>query len=120
MPNFWKIREEGQSQYVPFEINPSTYQRSRQVDASYEQLVDGDSCRIVSPKIYKKEDIQVVWANVTQTQYDLLKNYLNKKVEVVDHNLETFAAYVDGIERQYLISASPVQRYAITLKVREV
>lgn len=116
----WKIREAGQQSYLTLAVNPSTYQRKSQVDLIYEQLVDGTYCRVVSPNVFQKEEVTLVWANVNQLQLDILMGYINKKVEIVDHLLATFTAYIDGIEKQYLISGSPEQRYAISIKVREV
>lgn len=116
----WKIKEVGQLNYLSLSVNPSNYGRSKEVDAQYEQLIDGSQCRIVSPITFKKENIQLVWANVNQAQLDMLMLYINKKVEIVDHLLATFTAYVDGIEKQYLISGMPEQRYAVNIKLREV
>lgn len=116
----WKIREFGKPNYITLDVNPSEYQRSKQVEVVYEQLVDGSYCRTVAPCTYKKEEFQLVWANVTQAQLDILNDFLNKKVEVVDHLGATFLAYVDGIDKQYLISGTPEQRYAVSIKVREV
>ncbi len=116
----WKIREVGQQNYLTLEINPSDYGRNRQVDVVYEQLVDGSQCRVVSPLIYKKEEVQLVWANVNQGQLDVLMGYINKKVEIVDHLLATVTAYVDGVEKQYLIAGTVEQRYAVKIMLREV
>jgi hypothetical protein len=116
----WKIRAIGQENYLTLDVNPSSYKRSKQVEANYEQLVDGSECRVVAPSIFKKEEILLVWASVTQTQLNILNRFINKKLEVVDHLADSFIAYVDGIEKQYLISGMPEQRYAVTIKVREV
>jgi hypothetical protein len=116
----WKIREFGQQGYLTLDVNPSNYGRSKQVDVVYEQLVDGSQCRIVSPITFKKEEVQLVWANVNQAQLDVLMSYNNKKVEIVDHLLAIFAAWVDGVEKQYLISGTLEQRYAVNIKLREV
>ena len=80
----------------------------------------GIFCRVVAPNTFKKEEIQLIWANVNQTQLDLLISYINKKVEIVDHMLAVTQAYVDQVDKQYLISGTPEQRYAIAIKVREV
>jgi len=116
----WKIREVGQTNYVTFNVNPSNYGRSRQVNVGYEQLLNGDECRVVSPSIYKKEDVQLVWAHVDQTQLDMLLGYINKKVEIVDHLLATIIAYVDGVDQQYLLTGTSEQRYAVNIRMREV
>jgi len=116
----WKIREFGKANYITLDVNPSEYQRSKQVEAVYEQLADGSYCRTVAPCTYKKEEFQLVWANVTQAQLNILNGFLNKKVEVLDHLASMFLAYVDGIDKQYLISGTPGQRYAVAIKVREV
>jgi hypothetical protein len=116
----WKIREFGKPDFVVLDVNPSSYKRSKQVEVNYEQLIDGNYCRSVAPCKFKKEEFQLVWANVNQAQLDKLNAFINKKVEVVDHLLELFTAYVDGIEKQYIISGAPEQRYAIAIKVREV
>jgi hypothetical protein len=116
----WKIRAIGQENYITLDVNPSSYKRSKQVEVSYEQLLNGSECRIVAPSIFKKEEFPLVWANVTQTQLNILNRFINKQVEVVDHLTESFVAYVDGIEKQYLISGMPEQRYAVSIKVREV
>lgn len=116
----WKIREYGQQNYLNLDVNPTGYSRSKEVDVVYEQLVDGSDCRIVSPVIFKKEDFQLVWANVTQTQLNMLLGYINKKVEVVDHLTATFTAYIDAVEKQYLLTGAPDQRYAVNIKLREV
>ena len=116
----WKIREVGQQNYLILDVNPSNYGRNKQVDAQYEQLIDGSQCRVVSPITFKKEDIQLIWTNVNQGQLDMLMGYINQKVEIVDHLLATFKAYVDGVEKQYLISGTLEQRYAVNIKLREV
>lgn len=116
----WKIREVGQQNYLALEVNPSAYGRSKAVDVQYEQLIDGGQCRVVSPVIFKKEEIQLIWANVNQLQFDVLIGYINKKVEIMDHLLATFKAYVDGVEKQYLITGNLEQRYAVNIKLREV
>jgi len=116
----WKIREVGQQNYLSLNVNPSNYGRSKEVDAQYEQLIDGSQCRVVSPIVFKKEDVQLIWANVNQAQLDMLMGYINKKVEIVDHLIAAFTAYVDGVERQYLISGTLEQRYAVNFKLREV
>jgi|GEM_PF-3258826 len=121
----WKIRQFGQENYLDLDVNPTNYGRSKQVDVVYEQLVDGSQCRVVSPITFKKEDVQLVWANVNQAQLDMLMGYINQpaasqKVEIVDHLLATFTAYVDAVEKQYLITGSPEQRYAVNIKLREV
>ncbi len=116
----WKIREVGQQNYVVLDVNPSQYSRSRDVDVAYEPLVDGSYCRIVSPSTYKKEDYPLVWASVNQTQLDKLMGFVNKKVEIVDHLLAISTVYVDGIERQYLLTGTVEQRYAVNIKLREV
>lgn len=116
----WKIRPVGQQNYLTLDVNPSNYSRSRQVEVTYEQLADGSFCRVVAPITFKKEDIQLIWANVDQAQLDVLTGYLNQKVEIVDHMQATVQAYIDAVEKQYLVSGSPEQRYAVSLKVREV
>lgn len=116
----WKIREAGQQTFLTLNVNPSGYSRNKQVDVVYEQLVDGSYCRMVSPTTFRKEEFQLVWANVNQAQLDILASFINKKVEVVDHLLATFTAYIDGVEKQYLITGMPEQRYAVTIQVREV
>jgi len=116
----WKIREVGQTNYLTLNVNPSNYGRTKEVDAQYEQLIDGSQCRVVSPIVFKKEDVQLIWTNVNQAQLDMLMLYINKKVEIVDHLLATFKAYVDGVEKQYLISGTLEQRYAVNIKLREV
>lgn len=116
----WKIREFGEQNYVTLDVNPTNYGRSKQVDVVYEQLVDGSQCRIVSPITFKKEEVKLVWANVNQAQFDILLSYINQKVEIVDHLLATFTAYVDAVEKQYLISGTLEQRYAVNIKLREV
>lgn len=116
----WKIREYGQQNYITLDVNPTNFGRSKQVDVAYEQLVDGSQCRIVSPVTFKKEDIQLVWANVNQAQLDILMGYINKKIEVVDHLLATFTAYVDAVEKQYLLTGTAEQRYAVNIMLREV
>lgn len=116
----WKIREVGQQIYVPLDVNPSGYSRSKQVEASYDQLLDGTSCRVVAPCTFKKDEFQMIWASVNQTQLDILMGYLNKQVEIVDHLLATTQAYIDQIDKQYLISGTSEQRYAVNIRVREV
>lgn len=116
----WKIREVGQTSYVTLDVNPSNYGRNKQVDVIYEQLLDGSQCRVVSPLTFKKEDVQLIWANVNQVQLDMLLGYINKKVEIADHLLATTTAYVDGVEKQYLITGTLEQRYAVNIKLREV
>ncbi|MBP2635994.1 MAG: hypothetical protein H6Q72_1901 [Firmicutes bacterium] len=116
----WKIREFGQPNYLTLDVNPSSYGRNRQVDVVYEQLIDGSQCRVVSPAEVKKEEMQLIWANVNQEQLDVLMGYINKQVEIVDHLLANVNAYVDGVERQYLVSATDEQRYAINILLREV
>lgn len=116
----WKIREVGQQNYLALDVNPSQYSRSRDVDVVYEPLVDGSYCRLVSPSTYKKEDYALVWASVNQAQLDTLTGYINKKVEIVDHLLATSTVYVDGIEKQYLLTGAGEQRYAVNIKLREV
>lgn len=116
----WKIREFGQQNYLNLDVNPTNYGRSKHVDVAYEQLIDGSQCRIVSPITFKKEEVQLVWANVNQAQLDMLMGYINKKVEIKDHLLSNLTAYVDGVEKQYLISGAPEQRYAVNIKLREV
>lgn len=115
----WKIREVGQQTYWVMDVNPSQYSRSKEVDVVYEPLLDGSQCRIVSPNIYKKETFPLVWANVNQAQLEILMGYMNKKVEIVDHLLATSTAYVDGIEKQYLLTGTNEQRYAVNIKLRE-
>ncbi len=116
----WKIREYGQQNYLNLDVNPTNYSRSKEVDVVYEQLLNGSDCRIVSPVTFKKEDFQLVWANVNQAQLDMLMGYINKKVEVVDHLTATFTAYIDAVEKQYLLSGALEQRYAVNIKLREV
>lgn len=116
----WKIREVGQQNFLPLTVNPSSYSRSKQVEVSYDQLLDGNSCRIVAPSAFKKDNFQLIWANVDQAQLDMLLSYINKKVEIVDHTLAMTQAYVDQIDKQYLISGTAEQRYAVNIKVREV
>ena len=118
----WKIRKVGaeNQSYLTLDVNPSNYGRKQEVDVQYEQLIDGSQCRVVSPITFKKEDIQLIWANVNQAQLDMLTGYINQKVEILDHLLATFKAYVDGVEKQYLISGTLEQRYAVNIKLREV
>jgi hypothetical protein len=120
----WKIRAFGQSEDLALElkVNPSNYGRSKQVDVVYEQLVDGSACRIVSPLTFKKEEVQLVWANVDREQLDILMGWVGyvKPVVIKDHLGEIFTAWVDGLEKQYLISGTLEQRYAVNIKLREV
>lgn len=105
---------------MTLDVNPSGYGRSKQVEVAYEQLADGSQCRVVAPIIFKKEEYQLIWANVDQRQLDTLTSYINQKIEIVDHLLASTQAVIDGVEKQYLISAAPEQRYAVNIKVREV
>ena len=50
----------------------------------------------------------------------MLMGFVNKKVEIVDHLLATSTVYVDGVERQYLLTGTGEQRYAVNIKLREV
>lgn len=116
----WKMKEYGQANYVILDVNPSGYKRSKQVEVSYDQLADGSYCRVVAPCTFSKEEFQLIWANVNAAQLNTLNSFINKRVNVVDHLLESFDAYIDGIERQYLLTGQSEQRYAIAIKVREV
>lgn len=116
----WKIREFGQQNYLNLDVNPTNYGRNKEVDVVYEQLIDGSQCRVVAPITFKKEEVQLVWANVNQAQLDMLMGYTGKKAEIVDHLLATFTAYVDAVEKQYLIAGTSEQRYAVGIKLREV
>lgn len=118
-PPKWKIREFGQSHYVFLDISPSEYARTKQADAPYEQLLDGSHARITTAQAFKKEEYQILWANIAQNQLDTLMGFLNKKVEITDHLLATSTGYVDGVGRQYLLSGAPGQRYAVAVKIRE-
>jgi len=68
----WKIREVGQTNYLTLNVNPSNYGRSKEVDAQYEQLIDGSQCRVVLPIVFKKEEVQLIWTNVNQAQLDIM------------------------------------------------
>lgn len=105
---------------LTLEVNPSSYSRSKQVEVSYEQLADGSQCRVVAPITFKKEEFQLVWANVNQAQLNSLSDYIGQKVVIKDHLNESSTVYVDGVAKQYLISGTPEQRYAVNIKVREV
>lgn len=115
----WKIRAFGQPAWVALEVNPSNYSRAKQVEATYEDLVDGSQCRITSPRGFKPEEYQIVWANVDQGQLEALTGFLGALVEIEDHLHETSKAYVEGLERQYLAAGGDRQRFAVSLKLRE-
>lgn len=116
----WKIRPVGQEIFLNLEVNPTEYNREKKVEVTYGMLSSGESCRIVAPTEFQKEIYQVVWANVSQSQYDFLAGYLNHQMEIQDHLGEVSRVYLDGIERQYLISGTDEQRYAVNISVREV
>ncbi len=116
----WKIRPVGQELYIALDVNPSGYGRNKQVEVYYEALTDGGRCRVVAPIEFRKEGFQVIWANLTQDQLDLLQGYVNQKVELQDHLGEVTQVYMDGIEKEYLISGTFEQRYAVKIQVREV
>lgn len=116
----WQIREAGAEIWLTLDRNPSDYGRAKQADVVYEDLADGGQCRVMSPTALRRDEFQMVWANVNQDQLDTLMSYINKKVEIKDHLQETTVAYIDAIEKQYLISGGLEQRYAINVKLREV
>lgn len=116
----WKIRPVGQDLSVAFEVNPTEFVKSKSVEVNYEPLVNGSRCRVVAPVIFKKEEFPVVWANVGQDQLELLQSYLGQKAELIDHLGEVMQVWLDGISKEYLISGTGAQRYAVTIKVREV
>ena len=116
----WKIRPIGQETFLNFEVNPTEYSREKRVEVTYGALNNGETCRVVAPIEFQKEAYQVIWANVSQVQYDFLAGYLNQRVEICDHLGEVSQVYLDGIERQYLASGIQEQRYAVNISVREV
>lgn len=116
----WKIRPLGQEVFLTLQVNPTEYSREKKVEVTYGALNSGDVCRIVAPIEFQKETYQVVWANVSQSQYDLLAGYVDQQVEIQDHLGEVNRVYLDGVERQYLISGTDEQRYAVNISVREV
>lgn len=65
----------------------------------------------------KQEEYQIIWPDINQNQLDILASYLNKKVEIVDHLLETSTVYIDGIQKQYLVAAFSEPRYAVSVSV---
>lgn len=116
----WKIRPKGQTLSVAFQVNPSEFSKRKSVEAHYEPLIDGKHCRIVAPIQWKKEEFPVAWANVSGDQLRLLESYLNAEVELIDHLGEVMSVVIDGVSKEYLISGTTEQRYAVTIQVREV
>lgn len=116
----WKVRPVGQEIFLNLEVNPTEYSREKKVEVTYGSLNSGEACRIVAPIEFQKEAYQVVWANVSQSQYDFLSGYVDKKIEIQDHLGEISQVYLDGVVRQYLISGTDEQRYAVNISVREV
>lgn len=111
----WKIRVVGESAYEVLPINPTSYSREKMVDVSYEQLLTGGYSRVVSAKSGKQEEIELSWADLGMDEVATLSKFINKKVEIVDHQLEMTLAYLDGIQKKYLISGRNEPRFAVTL-----
>lgn len=69
------------------------------------------------PVSLKQEEYQIIWPDINQNQLDVLAGYLNKKVEIIDHLLETSIVYIDGIQKQYLVATFSEPRYAVSVSV---
>lgn len=111
----WKIRVVGDLTYERLPMNPTNYSREKVVDVNYEQLLTGGYSRVVSAKSGKQEEVQISWADLGIEEVNVLSKFINKKVEIVDHQLEMTLAYIDGIQKKYLISGRNEPRFAVTL-----
>lgn len=111
----WKIRAVGESSYSVLPMNPTNYSREKVVDVNYEQLLTGGHSRVVSAKSGKQEQVQISWADLGIDEVTGLSKFINKKVEIVDHRLEMTLAYIDGMQKKYLISGRNEPRFAVTL-----
>lgn len=111
----WKIRAVGDLTYEIMPMNPTNYSREKVVDVNYEQLLTGGHSRVVSAKSGKQEDVQISWADLGIDEVAALSKFINKKVEIVDHRLEMTVAYIDGMQKKYLISGRNEPRFAVTL-----
>jgi hypothetical protein len=74
---------------------------------------------INTPKIFAKEEYQIVWANVDRSQLETMKGFINKKVEITDHLFETSVGYADSVSWQHLLSGSSEERYAVSVKIKK-
>jgi hypothetical protein len=115
----WQIRDFGRADGIYVSVGPSEYRRTRQADVVYEQLLDGGYSPINTPKIFAKEEYQIVWANVDRSQLETMKGFINKKVEITDHLFETSVGYADSVSWQHLLSGSSEERYAVSVKIKK-
>ena len=111
----WKIRVVGELTYDILQSNPTNYSREKVIDVNYEQLLTGGYSRVVSENSTQTEQVQISWADLGSIEVTLLESFINKKVELVDHQMETTFAYVDGLQKKYLISGGIEPRFSVTL-----
>lgn len=93
------------------------YARTKQSEIQYEEILTGGHSRLSGAKNTPHKEYQMIWNDIGQEQVDLLTGLLNKKVEIINHLLESEICYIDSIEKQFLITLTGEPRYGLQLGV---